>query len=96
MIGDGEVADLAAIATEVTAYIAPPALLHRKTMAVTGSRRSVPVRGNADTLGRAVRYLVENALAHTAPRTAVEISVGAIGALSVTDHGPGVPITERE
>jgi len=53
--------------------------LHGKTVAVTGSRRSVPVRGNADTLGRAVRYLVENALAHTAPRTAVEISVGAIG-----------------
>jgi len=65
-------------------------------VAVTGPRRSAPVRGNTDTLGRAVRNLVENALAHTAPRTTVEISVGALGTLSVADHGPGVPITERE
>jgi len=96
VIGDGEVADLAAIATEVAAYIAPLALSQGKTVAVTGPRRSAPVRGNTDTLGRAVRNLVENALAHTAPRTTVEISVGALGTLSVADHGPGVPITERE
>jgi len=93
VIGDGEVAVLAAIATEVAAYIAPLALLHGKTVAVTGSRRSVPVRGNADTLGRAVR-------AHTAPRGAVEISVGAIGTLSMngswlrcTDYRTGADLS---
>jgi signal transduction histidine kinase len=96
VIGEGEVADLAAIATAIAAYIAPLALSQGKTVAVTGARHPVRVRGNADTLGRAVRNLVENALVHTAPGSTVEISVGAAGTISVMDHGPGVPVTERE
>jgi signal transduction histidine kinase len=96
VIGEGEIADLAAIATEVAAYIAPLALLQHKTVAVTGARRPVPVRGNADALGRAVRNLVENALTHTDPGTTVEIAVAAGGELRVMDHGPGVPTAERE
>jgi signal transduction histidine kinase len=96
VIGEGETADLAAIATEVAAYVAPLALSQHKTVAVTGARRPVPVRGNADALGRAVRNLVENALTHTDPDTTVEIAVTAVGELRVMDHGPGVPIAERE
>ena len=96
VIGEGEIADLTAIATEVAAYIAPLALSQHKNVAVTGARHPVPVRGNADTLGRAVRNLVENALAHTEPGNTVEISVAAAGELSVMDRGPGVPSAERE
>ena len=96
VIGEDEIADLAAIATEMAAYIAPLALSQRKTVAVTGADHPVRVRGNADSLGRAVRNLVENALAHTAPGTTVEISVAAAGDLSVMDRGPGVPTCERE
>jgi len=96
LIAEGEIADLAAIATEVAAYIAPLALLQHKTVAVTGARHFVPVHGNADTLGRAVRNLVENALVHTATGTTVEISVTAVGELRVMDRGPGVPSAERE
>ena len=96
VIGEDEIADLAAIATEMAAYIAPLALSQRKTVAVTGADHPVRVCGNADSLGRAVRNLVENALAHTAPGTTVEISVAAAGELSVMDRGPGVPSTERE
>jgi len=79
VIAEGEIADLAAIATEVAAYIAPLALSQHKTVAVTGARHFVPVHGNDDTLGRAVRNLVENALIHTAPGTTVEIFVAAVG-----------------
>ena len=96
VIGKDEIADLAAIATEIAAYIAPLALSQHKTVAVTGADHPVRVCGNADTLGRAVRNLVENALAHTAPGTGVEISVAAAGKLSVMDRGPGVPSAERE
>jgi len=96
VIGDDEIADLAANATEIAAYIAPLALSQRKTVAVIGADHPVRVCGNADTLGRAVRNLVENALAHTAPGTTVEISVAAAGELSVMDRGPGVPSAERE
>jgi len=96
VIGEDEIADLAAIATEIAAYIAPLALSQRKTVAVTGADHPVRVCGNADSLGRAVRNLVENALAHTSPGTTVEISVAAAGDLSVMDRGPGVPTCERE
>jgi len=96
VIREDEIADLTAIATEVAAYIAPLALSHHKTVAVTGADHPVPVRGNVDTLGRAVRNLVENALAHTPPGTTVEISVGAAGDVRVMDRGPGVPSAERE
>ena len=96
VIGDGEIANLSAIATEIAAYIAPLALSQRKSVAVTGADRTVRVRGNADALGRAIRNLVENALTHTAAGTAVEIAVDAAGELRVMDRGPGVPSTERE
>jgi signal transduction histidine kinase len=96
VIGEGEIADLTAIATDVAAYIAPLALSQHKTVAVTGARHPVPLRGNADTLGRAVRNLVENALGHTASGTTVEITVAAAGELRVMDRGPGVPSAERE
>jgi signal transduction histidine kinase len=96
VIGEGEVANLSAIATEIAAYIAPLALSQHKTVAVAGADQSVRVRGSADTLGRAIRNLVENALTHTAAGTTVEISVDPAGALRVMDRGPGVPSAERE
>jgi len=96
VIGEDEIADLAAIATEVAAYIAPLALSQRKNVAVIGSKHPVRVRGNAEMLGRAIRNLVENALAHTSPGTTVEISIAAVGELNVMDRGPGVPNAERE
>jgi signal transduction histidine kinase len=96
VISEGEIADLTTIATDVAAYVAPLALSQHKTVAVTGAHHPAPVRGNADTLGRAVRNLVENALAHTAPGTTVEISVAGAGELRVADRGPGVPSAERE
>ncbi|HEX4186137.1 MAG TPA: histidine kinase dimerization/phospho-acceptor domain-containing protein, partial [Stellaceae bacterium] len=45
MISEGEIADLTTIATDVAAYIAPLALSQHKTVAVTGARDPVPVRG---------------------------------------------------
>jgi signal transduction histidine kinase len=67
-----------------------------KTLALTPAGRPVRVRGERDTLGRALRNLVENALAHTAPATTVEIVVDAAGALHVMDRGPGVPPEQRD
>jgi signal transduction histidine kinase len=94
-IPEGDTADIVAIAAEVAAFLAPLALSENKTLAVTGARRPVRVQGNADAIARAVRNLVENALAHTAPGTAVELAVAA-GTIRVLDRGPGVPKPERE
>jgi signal transduction histidine kinase len=95
-IAEGETADIGAIAAEVAGFLAPLALSQDKTVAVTGARRPVRVRGNGDAIARAVRNLVENALAHTAPGTTVELAVAAEGMISVLDRGPGVPKVERE
>ncbi len=96
VIAEDEVADIVAISGEVAAFLAPLALSQGKTLAVTGARRPVRVRGNGDALARAVRNLVENALAHTAPGSTVEIAVAGEGVVRVMDRGPGVPKTERE
>ncbi|HEY3911790.1 MAG TPA: ATP-binding protein [Stellaceae bacterium] len=96
VIAEDDVADLVAIATETAAFLAPLTLSQRKSVAVTGARLPVRVHGNSDALDRAVRNLVENALAHTPPGTSVEIAVTRDGAVCVMDRGPGVPRTERE
>ncbi|MGH7030713.1 MAG: sensor histidine kinase, partial [Stellaceae bacterium] len=96
IIAEDDIADLVAIATEIAAFLAPLALSQRKSVAVTGARLPVRVHGNGDALERAVRNLVENALAHTAPGTSVEIAVARDGVIRVMDRGPGVPMTERE
>lgn len=95
-IAENEIADLTAIAAEVASFLAPLALSQNRTIAVTGARRPVRVRGNADAIARAVRNLVENALTHTDPGTAVELAVAADGVIRVLDRGPGVPPGERE
>ncbi len=95
-ITEGETADLAAIAAEVAAFLAPLALSQNKTVAVTGALRPVRIRGHADAIERALRNLAENALTHTPPGTAVELAVTANGRISVLDRGPGVPEAERE
>jgi signal transduction histidine kinase len=54
------------------------------------------VEGNAGALFQAVRNLVENAVAHTAPATTVEITANRDGSIVVSDAGPGIPAEQRE
>jgi signal transduction histidine kinase len=96
VVAEDEIADIVAIAAEVAAFLAPLALSQRKTIAVTGARRPVQVRGNSDALVRAVRNLAENALAHTSPATTVEIAIATEGVIRVMDRGPGIPKVDSE
>jgi len=95
VIGAGETADLTDVAAEIAGFLAPLALAQGRSVAVTGAAGPVLVAGNADTIGRAIRNLVENALAHTPAGTAVEIEVDAAGAVRIRDQGAGVPETDR-
>ena len=55
------------------------------------------VRGNAALLASAIENVVRNALAYTAPNTAVTLTLtddGAAQRIVVRDHGPGVPQSE--
>ena len=57
----------------------------------------VAVRGDPRLLRRLIRNLLENARRHGAPPVEVHVArAGAAAELSVCDHGPGVPDSERE
>jgi len=96
VIGRDETSDLVAVAAEVAAFLAPIALANDKRVAVIAAETPMLVRGNADMLGRALRNLVENALAHAPAKTAVEIAVDPPATIHVSDRGPGVPAADRD
>jgi signal transduction histidine kinase len=87
--------DLRQVAEEVVGSMAHLALAIGRTVALTGTDHPVIVAGNAPAIGDALRNLVENALAHTAPGTEVTVEVGQEGTFSVLDSGPGVPVDDR-
>ena len=87
--------DLRRLAEEVVGSMAHLALGAGRTIALTGAEDSVLITGNAVAIGDALRNLVENALAHTAPGSEVIVEVGRDGGLSVLDSGPGIPVEDR-
>jgi signal transduction histidine kinase len=95
-IAPEEAADLNALALDVAAFLAPCAISRGKTVEVLPAPRPALVNGSYDYLFRAVRNLVENAIEHTPPGTAVQIAVKAPATLVVSDCGPGIPLAERE
>ena len=88
--------DLQAVCADAVAFMAPLAVASAKTVALTGVESPVWVHGNSETLFRAVRNLVDNAIRHTPPDGTVEVDVSADGTVRVLDNGPGVPEAERE
>ena len=66
-----------------------------RAIALTGADHLVLVTGNAAAIADALRNLIENVLAHTAPGTEVTVDVGLEGGISVQDSGPGIPVQDR-
>ncbi|MCL2428828.1 MAG: sensor histidine kinase [Alphaproteobacteria bacterium] len=95
-IKSGDVADLRSVSAEVAVFMAPVAVASGKNIAVAGPANPVWVHGNAAALFQAIRNLTENAIAHTAPGTVVEISVGSEGSVTISDDGPGIPVEQRD
>lgn len=87
--------DLNTVAETVVSFLAPLAIRAHKTLALTAAAQPVLVKGSAEALENALRNLVENAIAHTAPGTEVTILVSPEPAIAVSDHGPGVPQHQR-
>jgi two-component system OmpR family sensor kinase len=85
-----EPVDLASVVVDAVAELEPVA--RDGQFAVTA--RPTPVEGARDELHRMALNLIENALRHTPPDTAVEIRVhpeNGYAVLDVEDDGPGVP-----
>jgi two-component system OmpR family sensor kinase len=82
--------DLAGVLTEVAAELGPVAGDHGLTL----DAEPALVHGTRDDLHRLAANLIENALRHTPPGTAVHASVareGEAAVLVVADDGPGIP-----
>ena len=88
--------DLAEVVTDAAAELEPVAGDHEISIAAAPGSN---VDGQRDELHRLVLNLMENALRHTDPGTAVEASVerrnGEV-VLAVEDDGPGIPPEMRE
>ena len=95
VVAADDVADLRALAVEVGTGLAPLAVRRRRSIEVVAGERPVLVRGMPDLVSRALRNLVENALAHTPADSLVTIVVEETGALQVIDRGPGIPPEQR-
>ena len=88
--------DLAAVATEVVAAMAPFAIRQHRTVALRQPGGRIEIRGNADAIADAIRNLIENAISHTPPETEVTVVVDPEYSVSVADRGPGVRAGDRD
>ncbi|WP_257169625.1 sensor histidine kinase KdpD [Bradyrhizobium sp. SRS-191] len=56
-----------------------------------GPEQPVWVSGQSDAVEDALRNLIENAIIYSPPQTEVTVAVLPEGAVSISDHGPGIP-----
>ena len=83
------------VAVEAISLLAPVALRRRIELMLTETGPAPPVRGHHATLVIALTNLIENALAHAPPNTAVEVLIAPPATVAVLDRGPGVPEASR-
>lgn len=91
IIEPGEAADLRQVCLEAVEHLAPLAVMQGRALELEGADEPVWVHGRSDLLFQAVRNLVENAIRHAPPGSAVTVEVDEAGVARVRDHGPGVP-----
>lgn len=91
-----EPVDVHALAAESVARMAPLAVKQGRAVALIGVERPIMVMCEARGFTGALRNLIKNAIAVTAPGTTVEVEIAEDGAVKVIDCGPGVPPAERE
>ena len=88
--------DLRGIAAAAVASLAPLAVQRGVDLALTGAERFALLAGNPDAVATALANLIDNAIAHAPPGSAVEVEVTPPATVRVLDRGPGVPEAERE
>ncbi len=95
--GPDERVDLAAVAREVLAELAPAAMAHGQSLELH-AEGSWPVRGSATLLGVLLRNLTDNALRYGGDGVRVVVSLAREGdhvVLRVEDSGPGLSDEQR-
>ena len=82
--------DLATLAAEVTADMAPLALASGYDLSLDAPPEPVLIHGDAPALGRALANLIGNAIAHAGEKGEIRVVVREDRTIDVIDHGPGV------
>ena len=88
-----EPTDLGVLAREVAAEFTPAIQRRRAEVAVEVAREPIEVECDAERVAQVLRILMDNALVHTPPGTAITVSTGRVDGLarlSVRDTGMGI------
>lgn len=91
--------DLVTLATELADLYTPAIEQDGRALALDLPDSPAQVSGNKGLLKQALANLIENALRHTPAGTDIAVIVRQDGdrtALAVADHGPGIPVEERQ
>lgn len=92
---DAASVDLGQVARTVVGALVPLALSHQRF--IDYSDEGAPeIRGHEEAISRALRNVIENALAHTPVDTGVQVTCGPGPSYEVRDHGPGIPQASRQ
>ncbi|MBR0655447.1 sensor histidine kinase [Plastoroseomonas arctica] len=94
-----EVFDLVALADTSVRRFATLAEREGHALRVAAPAQPIWIRGEGDAMGRALRNLLENALAHSPPGAPIDLRVAAHedggAVIEVADHGTGVREADR-
>jgi len=88
--------DVAEVARRVCEDLAPVALSRKQEIEFDAPGVPAPALGQSDLVEVAIRNLVDNALRHAPPRTAVSVTVQQGPRVLVEDRGPGIPDAQKE
>lgn len=87
--------DLAVVAQQGVAAIAPLAFRQGKTIELLGDSPNL-IEGQSQFIARALGALLENAVKHTPAGTRITVDVRERGVIAVRDDGPGIAAADQE
>lgn len=96
---NGRSVDMAEIVRAVLATEADRALTDTKDLSLEAEGDPLLVQGNPTLLMEAITNLIDNALHYTPPKGSIKVALAKDQdwvRLSISDTGPGIPISERE
>ena len=95
IIPQDSIVNLVEVSATIVSQLTPLAIREGKGIIFSSSSK-VEINGHPEAIGRALRNIIENALAHTPQGTNVEVWVLPNGGISIRDHGVGIPEDKRE